>query len=645
MAIIRQLSPHIADLIAAGEVVERPMSVVKELLENSIDAGASDITVEIENGGISYIRVADNGCGMSPDDAKISFLRHATSKVFTEQDLDGISTLGFRGEALAAISAVSKIDLFTKRKDDSTATLVSVSSGEILSVGEVGAADGTTFVIRDLFFNTPARMKFLKKDYTEAGYITSVVQNIALSHPEIAIKYIKDNKILLKTSGNGDLKSVIYSVLGKEPTADLMELTPYDNDGIIVKGFVSKPHCAKATRGLQHFFVNGRLVKSRLIMSALEQAYKNVMMTGKFPYGVINISVPETKVDVNVHPTKTEVKFDNEKSIFNCIYMACKNTITEQNMIVQKTDIKPVIRDENPVFVQQEIEYKKPIFSDISNAFTQAKEQEKISIEHNVENSNREVSSQAVEIIKPMDVVSEMLMASSEYVVSDKPVKQNNFTQSYDENSCERESFAQVDNAAYEPVKESISNPLKVVGECFNTYILCEFDNEFIIIDKHAAHERINFNKLLENKSNIPSQVLLKPEIIDFNAVEFTNIIENIDEINKIGFNIEQFSEKSIVVREIPAILDREDISDIFHDIASKLSQNKAVEANQIDDILHHIACKASIKGNMYTSAYELEKLARRVLFDNEINYCPHGRPVKIALSKREIEKMFKRIL
>ncbi len=639
---IHKLSPHLADLIAAGEVVERPMSVAKELLENAIDANATQIAIEIENGGISYLRVTDNGAGMSKNDAPIAFLRHATSKIYEDSDLNSIKTLGFRGEALAAISAVSKIDLFTKTKDDKNGTLVKVMAGNVQEISEIGANEGTTIIVRDLFYNTPARMKFLKKDYTEATYITSIVENIALSHPNIAFKYIKDGKIMLNTTGNNDLKTVIYNVLGKEDTKELLELKYYEMNGIKVHGFISKPSFSKATRAKQHFFVNGRYVKSKVILAALEEAYKNSMMHGKFPYGVINIAINESSVDVNVHPTKTEIKFENDKKIFDTIYFGCKETLNAQNIIVEPKNIKPVIREERTEFIQQ-------TFPKIRSLTERVIEERKSNISSVLKNEENSLNSQIKYDITPEKVAvkpeieSEIKSIDKSEFFFKNIEKEVSSIESYDEENVQKPK--QNVEITEKNTEETISNPVKIIGECFNTYILCEFDGELILIDKHAAHERLKFNELKSRNYHDESQILLTPKIITLSAENYGNFIENLEEINALGFEIEDFSDKNIVVRQIPVILANCDIENIILEIAESIVHNKMIKIDKIDDILHTIACKSAIKGNMYTSQKEMEYLAKQVLFNEDVNFCPHGRPVKVALSKYNIEKMFKRVL
>lgn len=639
MGQIKQLSSYMADLIAAGEVVERPMSVVKELLENSIDSGADDITIEIENGGITFIRITDNGKGMSKDDASIAFLRHATSKIYEENDLLAIKTLGFRGEALAAISSVSKINLFTKREQDEIATFVDIKASEILDISEIGAKNGTTIIVRDLFFNTPARMKFLKKDYTEASYITVVIENLAIANPNIAFKYIKDSKVILKTTGKGDLKSAIYSVLGKEDTSGLTEVLESEIDGISVSGFISKPQFSKGTRSKQHFFVNGRLVKSRLIMAALEESYKNSIMGGKFPFGVLNIKISERRVDVNVHPTKTEIKFDNEKSLFNAVYVACKNAIDAQNIIVD-VKVKPVIPPEKPKFVQEEISIN---ISENKSTYSISKD-----TTENALNSDCFADSSRAVVHTFTPPAYEKITINTAHKQTEESYIDTAVIQNEQIEKIEKEvKFEQKEalNEKNEEVLVPMSQNVRLIGECFNTFIICEHDGQVIMIDKHAAHERINFNKLLKQKGEIPSQVLLTPKIVELPKEQYHEFVENIEMVNNLGFMVEDFSDYTIIVREIPSVLKIDEINNVMIDICSKIASNKKIEIEEIDEILHMIACKSAIKGNSKTSMYELEMLAKTVIFDKDINFCPHGRPVKVALSKYEIEKMFKRIL
>lgn len=657
---IKQLSKHMADLIAAGEVVERPMSVVKELLENAIDAKSTQITVEIQNGGISYIRIADNGVGMSKDDAPVAFLRHATSKISTQNDLDAIKTLGFRGEALAAISSVSKIDLFTKQKNDEYATFVNVLAGEVTEISETGANDGTTIIVRDLFYNTPARMKFLKKDYTEASYIASVVENLALSHPSIAFKLIKDNKMVLNTQGNGDLKSVIYNVLGKEDTLELLEVKSYEINGIKVYGYVSKPSASKGTRAKQHFFVNGRYIKSKTIFSALETAYKNSLMTGKFPYGVINIEINESLVDVNVHPTKTEVKFANEKQLFEAVYFGVKETIETGNIIVNSesviNNVKSIILDEptpkvsgilTETHLNNEINEEKVVIKQsntelevankpIYNPFNTNPFAVRVHSEMKVRDfkSELELGADNLSTYKPMSNLSVCIQAEDEKVYEQPSLEPATIDVIYEEKAVD-----------VIEVVENVTKPFKFIGECFKTYIMCEYDNEVILIDKHAAHERLNFNKLIKYKDNIETQVLLTPQIVNLSAVEYAICVENLDEINKLGFEVEDFKDKCVVVRQIPMILDSEVVEDLIFEIIGKLMSGQKAENDKIDDILHSVACKSAIKGNKFTSSFELEELAKAVIFNEQVNFCPHGRPVKTCLTKNNIEKMFKRIV
>lgn len=649
MAEIHKLPSHIANLIAAGEVVERPMSVVKEILENSIDAGAKNITIEIENGGISYIRITDDGKGMSQKDAEICFLRHATSKIMEEKDLFSINTLGFRGEALAAISSVSKIDLFTKKSDDLEGTFIKIEGSDIIEVTKTGARDGTTIIIRDLFYNTPARMKFLKKDYTEASYITGMVEKIALSHPQIAFKYIKDGKNILRTNGSGDLKSAIYNILGKEVAEQILEISPCSIDGITVSGYISKPNFGKSTRNLQFLFINGRFFKSSMISVALDESYKNSQMIGKFPMCILNIEIDAKRVDVNVHPTKMEVKFENDNKIFNIITMACKNVLQNTNILVNAQNIKT----KEVKFSEKEILAEPISFIDIDVNKTEEK----------IPNNNENIEKQAVineNYAEKQNFTSNDLNSTVTYSLKSKfidvSVECDDFDDEFEENKVEitknevtyeveTEVLAEKEEFLEKPKENPFDNAIKFIGQCFNTYILCEFNGDFIMIDKHAAHERINFNELKKQNQNFESQVLLSPKIINLPREEYGNFVENLVEINKLGFLIEDFSNNCVVVREIPMVLAEDGAEETILEISSKIVDCKIIDMPKIDDIMHTIACKSAIKGNKFTSDFELEKLARRVILDSELNFCPHGRPIKILITKNEVEKMFKRVL
>lgn len=632
---IKVLSKYMADLIAAGEVVERPAAAVKELVENALDSSANSITVEIENGGITYIRVSDNGVGIKRGEVELAFLRHATSKLSQEEDLDNISTLGFRGEALAAISSVSKINMVTKH--DGIGTSIELVAGDTISINEVSANKGTTIIVRDLFYNIPARMKFLKKDFTEAGYITSICEKYAISFPDISFKYIKDKKVIFNTLGDGDELSAIYSVLGKEYTLDILKIKEQTIDGITIKGFVSKPKNTKSTRKSQIFFVNGRYVKNVLIQTALEQAYKNLIMSGKYPIAILHINIDFNKVDVNVHPTKLEIKFSEEKKVFSAVYVAVKNTITETvpsahlNEVAKKNDIN---LGNNPA--------KDDINSILDNKTPKYEKMENMSINDILHASNENASFRQ-DLIREIPVHNYMsykkpyieFTESNDYGTQNiNDTIENNYIKTQNKeilNTINNKTLiASIENI--EPIEE---NNIKFIGECFGTYILVQKDDKLILIDKHAAHERIIFNKIENTKMH--SQLLLEAEVLNCSIDDFSIISENINEIREIGFDIEIFGEKSFAIREIPAYITLDDIENVLTNIEKS--------GDILDNLKHSIACRGAIKAGHNSSDYELEILAKEVLSDKKLQFCPHGRPIVANFDKYAIEKMFKRVV
>ena len=625
--VIKELSPHLANLIAAGEVVERPASVAKELIENAIDAGATRIQVEIENGGITYLRIMDNGCGMTKEDAPVAFKRHATSKISTEDDLSKIGTLGFRGEALAAIASVSRIDLFTKKRDSLVGLHLHLEAGKITEKEEAGCPDGTTIIIRDLFFNTPARMKFLKKDFTEAGYIISVVEHAALSHPEISFSMIRDGKQVFATSGDNKLITPVFSVFGREITSNMIEVNKFERGNITVWGYITKPHLCRPNRSMQHFFVNGRYIKSKLMGAALEEAYKNQIITGKYPSCALFIDLPLNLVDVNVHPAKTEVKFAEEKSVFEAIYIACKNALEQNDNIpvLNKkpkedniTDMQQVIKQEKPK-AQEEIK-KDPVENPI---FKLNKVKLSPVVKKPIIDCDDDFDTQVNEVKVCSPVVD---MAKVEYktetVIKEKP---------------------EIKPEIKQEIKQEVKPSAKVIGEAFKTYIIAEDKDGFILLDKHAAHERILFNEL-KKTTQIPVQQLLTPYIAEMNINEFEVLQENRETLNKLGFDISVFGEKSFAVRAAPAYIDMADIAGILSEVAEKLSNHCTPTPDEFDDLIHTVACKAAIKAGKATTQMEMQKLFDKVNNDNEVTCCPHGRPVMVRLTKYEIDKLFKRV-
>lgn len=661
---INVLPKNIADLIAAGEVVERPSSVIKEFLENSIDAGAKNITVEIKNGGKTYIRVTDNGCGIEKDDVRKAFLSHATSKINSADDLDSISTLGFRGEALPSISAVAKVELLTRTENEEIGTSFKIFGGEETEFEEAGCPVGTTLIVRDLFFNIPARMKFLKKDVQEGNYIAAILEKIAVSYPGISFKFIRDGKLNFSTPGDGDLKSAVYAVFGKEYTEGLL-YAEYEGNGIKVTGFAGKPTASRGSRSGQHFFVNGRYVKSPMCITALETAYKNSMMSGKFPTCVIFINLPFSAVDVNVHPAKTEVRFFEEKKVFEAVYGAALNALTQdtrpkatfstakafmpeaikgEQLKITETEIKQEKAETKPVKILEEP--KEKAFTIVGKSFM--KEQPLTTpVQENVVKEKTETK-----LVFNSKETETLDFLKDEYVNSDKKqfnlsVKNINVASSVEkEDSQEREAIVSV--TATEEIKEKEVAPsidFRIVGEAFKTYIFVELENNLLMIDKHAAHERILFEKFKEQRESF-QQMLLVPVTVSLSPDEYNAILENIELLYKAGYEVSDFGDRCIKVNACPTELVDEDISAIITEIASYLSTNsKMVIPEKLDWIYHSMACRAAIKAGNTTTDVEIEKFVKDLLSREDIRYCPHGRPVMVEITKRELEKQFKRIV
>ena len=651
MAIIHELSPHLADLIAAGEVVERPASVAKELIENAIDAGATRITVEIENGGITYLRIADNGCGMSAEDAPVAFRRHATSKLRTEEDLAAIGTLGFRGEALAAISSVTRIDLFTRQTGAIAGLHLHLEAGEIQTNEEAGCPEGTTIVVRDLFYNTPARMKFLKKDFTEAGYILGVVQHAALSHSEIAFTLIRDGKQVFTTDGKGKLIAPVFAVFGKEMTANMIEVPRTERNGMTVYGYIVKPHAGRPNRSMQHFFVNGRYVKSRLMQAALEEAYRNAIITGKYPSGAVFLELPLSAVDVNVHPAKTEVKFSQEKPVFEAVYVACKNAImANDNMprIEHKDKPAPAARPQEsaPVYEQQRFAVAKPAMPPAAPA-PEKTGQDVPDLEDflvAVPPRAQKPRSFGMYAAAPrilQDDVSEPRLTSRGNAGDSRPLSQ--FDVPEQTSAAPTGPSAPVQQPAAPQTLEPLDSGARVIGECFHTYLIAEDKDGLILIDKHAAHERILFNKL-RAETEMPQQELLTPVVVELTGEEAAAIQAQLEDIRKAGFAIDPFGENSFAVRSVPAYLDSGDVQSVISELAEKAMSSRATVPDRLDDLIHTVACKAAVKAGKPTSMTELQDLCDRVLGDENVRSCPHGRPTTVRLTKYELDKLFKRV-
>lgn len=636
MARINVLPKEIYQLIAAGEVVERPSSVVKEMIENSLDAGAKNITIEIKNGGSTYIRITDDGCGIERDDVRKVFISHATSKISKKDDLNSIATLGFRGEAMASISAVSKVELLTKAENEEIGTRYEIAGGEELEFDDAGCPNGTTIVVRDIFFNTPARMKFLKKDVTEGNQVAGIVDRMAISHPEISFRFIRDGKQVLITSGNGDLKSTVYSVLGKEMSDSLMSVDYSFND-MRITGFVSKPTASRKSRAGQYFYINNRIVKSKTAMAALEQAYKNTIMVGRFPACVLNIELNPAQVDVNVHPAKTEVRFANEKPIFDLVYYAVKTAI-ENDRTVKEVEFK-----ENPIYRQE----SKNVYQNNDNKSFQAK--------FDFFKKKDEPPSQQVIKTKPRENFWQVEAPKPEYKIArdEKPKARVDINIEYEE--PEENSTAESKDVPKErdiekvvitdeKDNENFIPNFKLIGEAFKTYLIVEIENELYFIDKHAAHERMNFERF-KARATVETQMLLAPVVVNLTKDEFIAISENVELIKKCGFELEEFGESQIIVRAIPSLVDGDSVKDLMLEIAQKLLEHKTdILPDKIDWIYHSASCRGAVKAGDYTSRQEQEMFVKKLLSMPNIRFCPHGRPVFIKMSKYDIEKQFGRV-
>jgi len=646
---IIQLSQHVANLIAAGEVVERPASAVKELLENAVDAGATKVTVEIKDGGMTFLRVTDNGCGMSPEDAKTAFLRHATSKLRTAEDLAAIETMGFRGEALAAIASVSRIDLMTKTAGAISGTSLHLEAGHIVEESEAGCPDGTTILIRDLFFNTPARMKFMKSDTVEGGRVAAAVQLQALAHPEVAFTFLRDGKQVLSTPGSGDLQAAVYCVYGR----DSARMIPVESrwDSYTLKGFVSKPTDSRPTRNLQTFFVNNRPVRSKLLISALEEAYRNQIMVGKFPACVLYLTVPANAVDVNIHPAKTEVKFLWEKAVFDCVHYGVLGALNKQTDRPAVQFAKPAKNDSASSVPESSVTGAAPVqtvtqapakqqtffrtmtaqeYKTFSSAVKEAPQPKKeaaaataIKVDHQRQESLKESVllpglSKLPPMYTPPKPVSPPPAPTPEPVPEPEPVQEQL------------------------PMPQEI--PWRMVGELYNSYIIVEQGEDAFLIDKHAAHERILFEKLKANQEAISSQMLLTPIPVLMSAEAVGELLANTALLMELGFEIDEFGDNTVLARQIPMDLSPEDAGDALESLAADLLAGRREEKGKVrDEMLHTVACKAAIKAGWTTSEPELLALVKQVMAREDLKYCPHGRPICVSLSKNQLEKQFKR--
>ena len=641
---IQCLPSHVADLIAAGEVVERPASVAKELLENAIDAGSSAIVVEIQHGGLTYLRIADNGCGIDAEQLPTAFLRHATSKLRTAADLAAIGTLGFRGEALAAISAVSRVDIFSRRTGAETGASLHLEGGVPGQVEEVGCPDGTTICVRDLFYNTPARMKFMKKDSAEGAAVSGIVQHLALSHPEISFKLIRDGMELLHTPGDGDLQSAVYAAMGRDFAMGLLPISGCSGD-ISVEGFVTKPLHAHGTRGRQLFFVNGRFIKSQLLTAALEEAYRNQLLKGKFPGCVLRLTMPADRLDVNVHPAKTVVKFVNDKEAFNAVYytvLDALNTPTPQPQKPRQESFYQTMTVQQYRERAPQPEEKKPLGSYTVRPTAPASQPLEV---HDVAPRRGEsftVTSSGVSYrITPPAVQEEPSAPAAPMPERAVPVPAEPVQETIVSSPAEEEAVPQ--SAAQQTVEPVCQTPWRVVGEVLRTYIICEDDQENVwLIDKHAAHERVRFDALKDNTQPVMSQQLLSPLAVELSAEDAASLLEQLPLLEEFGFVCEDFGDGTVLVRQVPSDLEVGDVPAALEELAEDLRLNRADPAAARDSLLQTMACKSAIKAGMWSDPSELQALADKVQ-SGEIRYCPHGRPVAVKLSKYEMEKMFKR--
>lgn len=621
---INILSPFVADLIAAGEVVERPSSVVKELLENAIDAGAKSVTLELRGGGMTYVRVTDDGCGMPPEDAGIAFLRHATSKLKTPSDLEAIGTLGFRGEALAAISAVSRIELLTRERGASMGTRITVEAGEIQDMDGQGCPEGTTIIVRDLFYNTPARLKFIKSDRSEAQSCISLALKCALGHPEVSVRCIRDGKEEFFSPGDGRTDSAVYTLLGRDFASGLLKCEG-TNDGISVSGFCSSPRAGRGNRAMQYFFCNGRAIKSMTMQAALEQAYKNSLLAGRFPACVLYLELSNAAVDVNVHPAKAEVKFNDERRVFDVVYHAALSALESERTVPAPSVNRPAPkRAAVPNTAGTKAAFR-PYSPDKNAAPPQGEDP---AAHRSDPDFFRQLSTE-------------------------------DFKERYDPKKSELHSPAAVYQTqgsgapfppcsaapAAKPEPPSAVEEFVLVGEALSTYIIVQLGEDVVFIDKHAAHERIIFDRLRARKNKIMSQGILVPVTLSPGPEDTALILENAPLLSELGFEVEAYGSDSVALRSVPADTDIADARPMLEEICEKLRLGRGVEPEAArDELLHTVACKAAIKAGKNSAPQELMRIAARVV-SGEIKYCPHGRPVAVTMTKRELDKLFKRIV
>lgn len=635
---IQVLDKHTAELIAAGEVVERPASVVKELMENAIDAGATTVQVEIRGGGASYIGITDNGCGIAREDVPTAFLRHATSKIRREEDLEAIGTLGFRGEALASIAAVAKVELVTRTADELAGTRYLIEGGAETALEDAGCPQGSTICVRDLFYNVPARLKFLKKDVSEANAVAGVVERIALSHPEISVRFVREGREELLTPGDGDPRSCVYAVFGKEFAGGLMDVR-YQLGGVGVSGFICRPSASRANRTMQHFFLNGRYVKSRTAMAALEQAYKGSLMVGKFPSCVLYLTMPAETVDVNVHPAKIEIRFINERPVFDAVYHAVKSALETGDSPKQA-----VLPAQAPVTPPKagDVRHGRP--------FTAEGWARQVALKEDGSSAGRDTppvpAMRQAPVRRPVSGDRSTVLRDPGTAVY-LPRGSVDMDVVFEENAGQLAEAKTAPAASPESPKPLLAEtePVAFLGEAFRTYIVVQWKGSLYFVDKHAAHERILYEEIKTAGHSEPQQ-LLSPVSVTLGREEYAVLTEQIDLLAKAGFEAEEFGGNTLLIRSVPMMLTGCDIPATIQEIAAGfLAGGRDVEVEKLDWIYHSTACRAAVKAGNISHPAELLRLAERVLTNDDIRYCPHGRPVCFELTRQELEKQFGRVV
>ena len=685
MSEINILSPHVADLIAAGEVVDRPASVVKELMENAFDAGARTVTVEIRNGGMTYIRVTDDGKGMAPEDAGIAFLRHATSKLADERGLERIGTFGFRGEALAAVSAVSRIEMTTRRTGAGSGVRMTLTAGDIQEMYETGCPEGTTMIVRDLFFNTPARLKFMKSDRAEGTACVQAAMKCALGRPDVSVRCIKDGKEEFFSPGDGKKESCVYHLLGRDLAKSMIACNPTD-EFVKVTGFVSSPAEGRGNRTGQYFYVNGRAVKSLMMQKALEMAYRNRLLTGRFPYCVLYVDIPYGSVDVNVHPTKAEVKFSAEKQVYDAIYYTCLEAVEREDRLKEEAAQQRYWKKNDDFFeknghypaknVTVKAEEKRDPLEGVEYdeqgkivPTADGRERERYDIPLQLKKSfvMRDAASPVpakAQFERPETVVVDTIPAKMPPVVQEPIVREDialtmepivreapaKAAEPMEAPAAEiSEEQAVVQEVLAEPEQEILLEVKKVafrvVGEVLNTYIVVEHEGKMTLIDKHAAHERIHFDRLSAHTADAPGQMLLVPEVIRLSREDYQLVWDHIETFEQLGYELEQFGDDALMLRGVPADIDIADGRGCVEELCENLRAGRAVTYEQVrQELLKTVACKAAIKAGRSSQPEELAALAEAVL-SGKVKYCPHGRPVSVTYTKQQLDKQFDRIV